>query len=258
MRIGTWNLRLCPTSTSTSERGQAIAAWMDAQAVDVWLLTEVHRDWAPRDGHLVVSPRRSDDVECKRWAAIESKLPMSELTTGDSPHPGDEGLVLARLALDGTSVLVACSVLPWKGAAKYWNGLPPGQFDQWRFVLDHHVRRITAERRPGEALVWGGDLNQELTPPTWGGTRDGATTLRAAFEYLGLTALTQGLSHLNRLSHSIDHLAVSADVLAERVEVHRPTWADHKDLSDHAAYIADVWLPASAAGVTGVDSVGGA
>lgn len=139
MRIGTWNLRLCPTSTSTSERGQAIAAWMDAQAVDVWLLTEVHRDWAPRDGHLVVSPRRSDDVECKRWAAIESKLPMSELTTGDSPHPGDEGLVLARLALDGTSVLVACSVLPWKGAAKYWNGLPPGQFDQWRFVLDHHA-----------------------------------------------------------------------------------------------------------------------
>ncbi len=77
----------------------------------------------------------------------------------------------------------------------------------------------------------------------WAGTTDGARTLRAAFDYLGSTPLTRALAHLNGQSHAIDHLAVSHDLLEERVEVHRSTWPDGRDLSDHAAYTAEVHLP---------------
>ncbi len=181
-------------------------------------------------------------LQPKHWSGIEATLPLTAVDPGDPKHPGAEGLVLAHVDLAGTSVPVACSVLPWRGAGSYRRGLPDGQFEQFRCVLDEHVARITAARWSRESLIWGGDLNQELTPPLWAGTNEGTATLRAAFEYLGLTSLTRGLAHLKGQPHAIDHLAVSADLLVERVEVHRPTWPGGRDLSDHAAYTADVEL----------------
>jgi hypothetical protein len=131
VRIGTGNLKFCPASTS--ERGQAIAAWMDAQAVDVWLLTEVHRDWDPRGGRLVIAPPRGIDKKEKRWAGILTELPLGGLREAPGlEYAAEEGLVLARLALGEWSVLVACSVLPWRGAGDYWPGLPSGQAAQFR------------------------------------------------------------------------------------------------------------------------------
>ncbi|NEM05469.1 hypothetical protein [Geodermatophilus normandii] len=72
--------------------------------------------------------------------------------------------------MDGTTVLVACSVLPWRGAGECWRGLPDGQLDQFRAVLDHHVARIAAERQAGEPVVRGDDFDQPLLPPFWGPT----------------------------------------------------------------------------------------
>src|SRR5919202_1633715 len=96
MRIGTWNLRLCPTSESAT--GLALASWMRGQAADIWLLTEVHQDWSPTHGRLLVSPPRSAGKEWKRWAGIETALPVKEQVCGDSSdHAGEEGLCLARL-----------------------------------------------------------------------------------------------------------------------------------------------------------------
>ncbi|WP_157937011.1 endonuclease/exonuclease/phosphatase family protein [Geodermatophilus chilensis] len=71
-------------------------------------------------------------------------------------------------------------------------------------------------------------------------------------------ALTEQAQHLNERSFAIDHLAVSPGPVGElAAEVHRPGW-DGGQLSDHAAYTAEVRLPASAAGVTDVGSVGDA
>lgn len=241
MRIGTWNLKLCPEPGG--ERGRAIAAWLDSQAVDVWLLTEVHRDWDPRGGRFVVAPPRAgSDQDTKRWAGIETRLPVGEVGAGaELAHPGEEGLCLARLAIDGSSVLVACSVLPWKGAGKYWPGLPLGQVGEFRHVLGHHVARIAAERRAGEALIWGGDFNQPLVPPFDGFTYAGADALATAFDAFGLVALTEKAESLNGRSLSIDHLAVSRELLSggETAVVHRPAW-DGRQLSDHAAYTAEL------------------
>ena len=242
MRIGTYNLKLCPTSSWP--RGQAIADWMESQDVDVWLLTEVHRDWTPDSGRVVVSSPRGGAPAEKRWSGIQTELPFGELRTpADASHAGEEGLVLARLQLDDGSVLVACSVLPWKGAGKYWPGLPEGQAAEFRHVLDHHVTRISAERLDGEPLIWGGDFNQPLTPPFRGSTDKGAEGLRTAFDRLGLVALTERAEHLNGTSSAIDHLAVSRDLVVGEpaAEVHRPAW-NGGHLSDHAAYTAEIGL----------------
>jgi hypothetical protein len=246
VRIGTWNLKLCPPTTS--DRGQAIASWLDDQAADLWLLTEVHRDWDAGGRQFVVSPPRGGSPAEKRWAGIATALPLGELrTAGTEAHAGEEGLCLARVELGGqapSSLLVACSVLPWKGAGQYWPGLPTGQVAEFCHVLDHHVSRIVDERLPGEPLIWGGDFNQQLTGPFWFTTEAGAAALRSAFDGLGLVALTEKAQHLNGTSCAIDHLAVSQELLGDEpvASVHRPVW-DGGQLSDHAAYTADIRLP---------------
>lgn len=241
MRIGTWNLELCPRSDSP--RGRAIAAWLDGQQADVWLLTEVNRGWDAGGRSFAVSPARGCAPGDRRWAGVVTGLPLGELSTvGDPRHPAEEGLCLSRLSIGGPgrSVLVACSVLPWKGAGKYWPGLPLVQFDEFAYVLGHHVSRITAERRPGEPLIWGGDFNQPLTPPFTGATKDGAEALREAFDELGLVPLTERSEHLNGSLFAIDHLAVSRELVSDPLAtVHRPTW-DGVQLSDHAAYVAEI------------------
>jgi hypothetical protein len=243
VRIGTYNLRLCPSASSP--RGRAIGDWMKGQDVHVWLLTEVHRDWSSGTGRLVVAPERSVAPAEKRWAGIETDLPLGGLrTSAGSTHAGEEGLVLARLQPDeGSSVLVACSVLPWKRAGEYWRGLPSqsGRAAEFRHVLDHHVARISAERLEGELLIWGGDFNQQLTQPFWFTTAEGAQALRAAFDGFGLVPLTERAEHLNGTSYAIDHLAVSRELVAGEpvAEVHRPDW-NGGPLSDHAAYTAEI------------------
>ena len=245
MRIGTWNLQLCPRPDST--RGVAVADWLKAQGADLWLLTEVRHDWPSRGGDLVVSPPRGVGPVEKRWAGIETALPLASLrTAADDEHPAEEGLCFARLVVDGAStVLVACSVLPWRGAAEYWPGLPSGgQVTQLRYVLGHHIARIEAERLPGERLVWGGDFNQQLTRPFACSTVAGAEALGAAFQSLGLVAMTDRAEHLNLEMSSIDHLSVSTDLVdGDAVAtVHRPE-ANGRRLSDHAAYTASILLP---------------
>jgi endonuclease/exonuclease/phosphatase family metal-dependent hydrolase len=113
-------------------------------------------------------------------------------------------------------------------------------------VLDHHVARIADERLPGEPLIWGGDFNQQLTAPFWSTTAVGSAALRSAFDGFGLVAFTEQAQHLNGTSYAIDHLAVSHELVSDEpvAEVHRPAW-DVGQLSDHAAYVADIRLPAA-------------
>jgi endonuclease/exonuclease/phosphatase family metal-dependent hydrolase len=242
VRIGTWNVN---RAVPDDERGDTLARWVREQQVDLWLLTEVHSDWRPRGRELIVSPRRSYGAERQRWAAIETRATAVRLAADAGvQHPGEEGLALARVEHEGVRFLVACSVLPIRDSGKNWQGLPQGRGEQFRFVLDHHVSRIRAARQDGEPIIWGGDFTQELTPPYSGGPPGNADALRSAFDGLELSVLTAEARRLNPECPTIDHLAVSREIAAGSVEVHRPTWPDGvKSLSDHAAYTADVGLP---------------
>lgn len=246
MRIATWNLWDCPPPPWP--RGQAIASWLNAQNVDIWLLTEVRQNWPTRNREPVISPNRADGPGYKRWASIDTALALGELrTVGDSRCPGEESLCLARLKHQGqtpSTVLIACSVLPWKDADKYWTTLPSGQARQFRRVLDHHVERITDERYDDEPLIWGGDFNQPLTGPLWGSTKEGRVALQEAMQTLEVVVLTADSPHLQPSgARAVDHLAVSPDLLADQpaAAAHCPIW--DKKLSDHAAYTADIRCP---------------
>jgi hypothetical protein len=255
-RIATWNLRDCPSPGDG--KGVEVALWQEKLAADIWLLTEVHRDWYfPGESVSVSPPRGGDGPDTKRWAGIQTRLPMTPLDPGPAAEPAaEESLCLARVHLPeghaARSVLVACSVLPWGGAGKWWPGLPEKYLNaQQAFVLEHHMARIGDARDRDEPLVWGGDFNQELRDLSperkaagyrLAGTVAGIDRLRAAFDRFGLRPLTAGSEHLNPEAPTIDHLAVSASAARGAAVVHRPFRADGRLLSDHAAYTADVEL----------------
>ncbi len=244
VRIGPWNLYL--RANSPTEGWASEADWLHEQHADLWLLTEVSTQWKPRNGQFIDSSRRCIRHDQLRWAAIETTLPnLGSRTTGDPEHPGEQGLALARIVVDGRSVLLACSVLPYEGGAAGLGRLSGGQKEQFHLVLWHHVSRISAERYSDEEpLIRGGDVNQELMRPYAHGLASGADELRSALEALGLTALTAGMADRDHLGHTIDHLALSSHFMAERVEVHRPERAGER-LGDHAAYTAVVNLIAT-------------
>lgn len=141
------------------------------------------------------------------------------------------------------SVLVACSVMPWRGGGKSWSRLPEfskgeGLAPQFSAVLQHHVGRIEAERREDEPLVWGGDFNQELSGPIKAGTVEGRRELLDAFERLDVEPLTMNSGHLMPELSCIDHLAISRGWMAwgEPV-VHVEPVTDFP--SDHAFYVVE-------------------
>jgi endonuclease/exonuclease/phosphatase family metal-dependent hydrolase len=253
-RIATWNLRGCPSPGYA--KGAEVARWQEKLSADIWLLTEVHRDWNSSSGWVSVSqPRGGDGPDTSRWAGIQTHLPMTELHDGPTDVPAaEESLCLARVRLpQGSrtrSVLVACSVLPWGGAGKWWPGLPEKYLNaQQAFVLEHHMARIDDAWDREEPILWGGDLNQELRDLTperkaagyrLAGTVAGIERLRAAFDRFGLHPLTAEAEHLNPEAPTIDHLAVSTRLARGPAAVHRPHYEYGTLLSDHALYTADV------------------
>lgn len=257
LRVGTWNLEHCPTPWSG--KGTQVAVWQQALSADIWLLTEVHRDWASPAGEVCVSaPRGGGTADTKRWAGIQTRLRLEPIDAAvpEDRAAAEESLCLARVYLPAgavvPSVLVACSVLPWGGAGKWWPGLPEKYLnDQQAFVLSHHIDRIDAVWDREEPIVWGGDFNQELQDLTGdrkavgyrlAGTGAGIERLGKAFQLFGLRPLTVGSEGRDPLAPAIDHLAASDFLTADAASVYRPSYPDGTLLSDHAAYTADAVL----------------
>jgi endonuclease/exonuclease/phosphatase family metal-dependent hydrolase len=111
--------------------------------------------------------------------------------------------------------------------------------------------RIDVEWDREEPIVWGGDFNQELRDLTperkalhyrLAGTTRGIERLRGAFDLFGLTPLTEASEHFDPASPAIDHLAVTSRLARDRAGVWRPHYRHGYELSDHAAYVADIRL----------------
>ena len=244
MRLATWNLKSCPAPQSA--RGHHIGEILSTVKSDITLLTEVHADWVIEGQAVKISPNRPGYKRQQRLAGVQSTFVL-ELLEGSNDHPGEEALCLVRASVPGTaetdSVLVACSVMPWRGGGKSWSRLPEfskgeGLAPQFSAVLQHHVGRIEAARRKDEPLVWGGDFNQELSGPIKAGTVEGRRELLDAFKQLDVEPLTMNSRHLMSELSGIDHLAVSQGWLAwgEPV-VHIETATDFP--SDHALYVVE-------------------
>jgi hypothetical protein len=266
LRVGVWNLERSPHPGSI--KGEEVVLWQEHLSADIWLLTEVHEHWGwenrlwPGGGSWAVSSPRGGELDgFRRWSGIQTRFRMDEVSVGSTDRrAAEESLCLARIHLpEGSTpgtVLVACSVLPWRGAGKHWPGLPEKYLDhQQQFVLEHHVARIEEAWDGQEPIVWGGDFNQELVDLSHerkqagfrlAGTGSGIERLRAAFDRFGLRAVTEQSEHLHPEAPAIDHLAVSAPFAVGNARVHRPHHADGRLLSDHAAYVAEVDLQPAA------------
>jgi endonuclease/exonuclease/phosphatase family metal-dependent hydrolase len=241
VRLTTWNLKDCPTPQGA--RGQRIEDVMAQFKADITLLTEVHADWAIAGQAMAMSPQRRGYDRQNRHAGVHSTLPMERLEIRDE-HPAEEEslcLVRVKTADSGiSSVLVACSVMPWRGASRWWSGLREvsngeGLAPQFTAVLQHHVRSIVAARLPKEPVIWGGDFNQELNGPIAAGSVEGRAELLKAFERLNLKPLTMKSRHLMSKLGSIDHLAVSSGWMTWGEPVVRGEAGAHFP-SDHALY----------------------
>jgi hypothetical protein len=108
IRIGTWNLA---QRSPHGMVGRLQAAAMLALDRDIWLLTEVPTTLS-LEGFTFV--RSTDSI----WSAIATRLPVTPIATSHA------GLALATIEYGGLPVLVACSVLPWRGAGSSWPGDP--------------------------------------------------------------------------------------------------------------------------------------
>ncbi|MGN6244292.1 MAG: endonuclease/exonuclease/phosphatase family protein [Motilibacteraceae bacterium] len=217
LTIGTWNLE---QRSARSDRGKAQDRLLAAHPADAWLLTEVGPG---RDGVAVSAPIAGRTAV---WSAVVA--PGAEPLSATHPT-----LAMARLHLDRTTVLLACSVLPWMQAGEHWPHPADGAEPTRRFAacLDAHLAEIALAR--GHALVvWGGDFNQPLVGSQSGFSKGCRQLLRDGLAAVGLVAATAHL-HARTGSASIDHIAVPAGMAAEAVVRH----LDGSGGSDHDAYL---------------------
>lgn len=231
MRIGTWNLE---QAAPAGPRGLAQARTLGSHQVELWLLTEVDRRLS-LPGYSVALSSFSSARPGMSWAGVASSWPLQEIPAGH------EGLALAAVMVDQLTALAAASVLPWRGAARYWPGDAAAPLHaRFTATLNEHDAAIRqAQRQHGcDAVVWGGDFNQALSGPELAGSAAGRIELTRVFAAAGLRAATANAEHLLPGVASIDHVALPMAWGVTAVEVLRPE-DDGRQLSDHAAYVVD-------------------
>jgi hypothetical protein len=240
MILGTWNLEVYASPDSRKGRRQVdVLRQHDA---DLWFLTELHADFAVPGQATHFSQPRDEADPIRRKAAISTSWPIEPIPANDNPVEGR--LAMARVYPPGgeDSVLAVCSVLPWRGATPHWRRLLGHHLaygDVFAYLLDYVVRRIHAERRSGENVLWGGDFNQALIGRDYVGTLQGRAALLRAFDDMGLQVPTQYLRAQIEEHPAIDHIAIpSGWPVAAPPGTHVPTY-EGRALSDHALYLVE-------------------
>lgn len=226
IRIGTWNLDTRPPSPQQTARRLAQMKLIESANCDIWLLTEVPRDFEMEPGTATFSKMMG--ASDKAFAAVWAKNGL---------EPLDEIHATAAFARVGDLCVCSC-VLPWRAAeSQGW----PVEGDL--ATITHEAISCLRDDLTDVAgdLVWGGDWNQALEGSDHVGTPAGRSAVLALLKTLDLTITTAGLDkHTVKGRHrSIDHIAVpahwkpgDATPLVAETDGHR--------LSDHDAYIVEV------------------
>ena len=193
--------------------------FLEREACDVWLLTEVHPSAAIRGmrAFSTVEPMGPD----KTFAAVFGRLAPEG---GIHPHRAT-----ACAYIGGVRYL--SSVLPWRTCGPTWPG--SSQAEKQALALE--------DLRPfiDDATVWGGDWNQALEGPDWAGTNAGRSAITELLAEHQLSVPTKSLASASRGQRSVDHIAlpVTWDVSSVlRVSAN----VEGYELSDHDAYVVAV------------------
>jgi hypothetical protein len=210
MRIGTWNL--------DARSGPDHLRIIDDLDCDVWLLTEVAPGLALTGGALTTSPAQMSRDQS--FAVVWSRNGGCPL---DAPNPAT-----AAMAVDGVGFY--SSVLPWRTCAPDW---PWYDGDQASRTVDA-VRSL--DRGFGDDVVWGGDWNQTMAGPNYGGTTIGRAAIDDLLHRRRLLLATRDLPHRAPGMAAIDHISVPRTWTIKNAE-HVPV---PSRLTDHDAHVIDV------------------
>jgi hypothetical protein len=231
MRVGTWNLQQAVPGWS---KATAQAELMNSIDADIWCLTEAHGA-VVLAGHQITHSTPRPSKPQQRWSAISTRWPITPI---QADH---EGLALGRVTSPHGPLVVATSVMPWRGAAGSWPGDPTDSLMvRFTLALRLHLHAIQQARVGIEPVVWGGDFNQALTGRETAGSLAGRRLLLEAFEALGLKAVTADADHRIAGIYAIDHVAVPTAWGPPHCRKAWPMSSTGKPLSDHALYVVDV------------------
>jgi hypothetical protein len=209
MRIGTWNL----DAGRSAEHLRVI----DELNCDIWLLTEVPGTLMLDSGSAATSTER---MARGQYFALAWSRASGRAIDISSP---------ATAAIEAGGVSYYSSVLPWRtcGPDWAWEG-----GDQASRTVDTLESLNTVF---GGNTVWGGDWNQTMTGPNYGGTRIGRAAIDELLTRHDMALPTRDLPHRQPGMTAIDHIAVPRRwriLNAERIPV-------PKRLSDHDAYVVE-------------------
>lgn len=236
MKLANWNLQ----RAATKMKRTALREQTDAVAADLWILTETREEFDPGLPYSCHSAEWRDglpglDTAADHWVAIHSVHPLERIdvrdkvrTTAARVHPED-----------AAPFLVFGTVLPWNG--DNWRGHASAGGDAFRAALKLQQQDWQDMRQdyPKDEFFVMGDMNQDLAPARYYGSKANKDALLAALDSVGLHALTGGDGDpIRRDSASyacIDHICALKDSLWKAEPAAR--WPDapqpDKRLSDH-------------------------
>lgn len=227
LRIGTWNLNAKKATGKQIALRLDQTRFMESQSCDIWLLTEVPRDFVMKPGEATFSEGEMVGDADKAFAAVWARDGVEKL---------DEVHATAAFAKVGSLRVCSC-VFPWRAAeSQGW----PVKGDLATITQEAIGCARDALAGGSDDLVWGGDWNLALEGHDDVGTAAGRSAVLELVETLKLTVPTTGEDHTLGGGHrSIDHVAVPshwAEGVATRVVAENTAGR----LSDHDAYVVEV------------------
>lgn len=213
VRIGTWNL-----DARASRDHRRVLDDLDC---DVWLLTEVPPEMADDEGIVSASPARMGRGQS--FACVLSRNGGGRL---DAPYP-------ACAAMNHAGVSYYSCVLPWRTCAPDWTWCEGSQAMRTVDAVSALERGLVGE------VVVGGDWNQAMSGPNYGGTALGRTALNRFLNDSRLQLPTRRLRHPKPGMATIDHIALPQAWPVLSAECHEVP----RRLSDHDVYVVEVRAP---------------
>jgi endonuclease/exonuclease/phosphatase family metal-dependent hydrolase len=188
VKLATWNLER-PTELR-GLRKQRIQRVLSEINADIWVLTESVRTLPALSGfhaeHTHGADRPAEPDEC--WASVWSRYPIVERFTTSDPTRS----VAIRVESPLGPLVVYATVLPWLGSP--WREHPSADGVAFAAAVSSQLRdwQTLARDNSDAELIVAGDLNQDLSPKHYYGSRRNQRCLKNALEAAGLLALTAG------------------------------------------------------------------
>jgi len=235
MRVATWNLERGGRSRAARVAQEET---LEALRADVVVLTEPGPSYCTGPGVVASPALRSGLHGRESWVAIVG--PTVEAVPVDIHY--ERMAVAARVVVEGRSLIVYGSVLPWLSVRSQAPELvQEGEAfaDVFERVLEAQKADLVKLGMNGEVVLWAGDFNQSVGGPKQGGSRKGRDSLIMCLTGLGLMAWNGDAEHAAGGMRAVD-LICGPKELVVRSQGRIDPVRDRLKMSDHAGYWVDL------------------